>query len=70
MMLDTNTAIMKLLEVNGDLAFDNTTSVILNANMIHARKGWILSGSQQYPLLPNITHQIVISGTFKSLAYA
>jgi len=70
MILDTNTAIMSFLEVNGDLVFDNTTSVTLNANMIHVRKGRILSGSQQYPLLPNITHQIVINGTFNSLAYA
>ena len=70
MILDTNTAVLSFLEVNGILQFDNTTSVTLNADMIHVRRGKILSGAQDYPLLPNITHQIVISGTFTSTAYA
>lgn len=70
MILDCNTAVMSFLEVNGILQFDNTTSVRLNADMIHVRRGKILSGTQGYPLLPNITHEIVISGTFTSLAYA
>ena len=70
MILDCSTAVLSFLEVNGVLQFDNTTSVSLNADMIHVRRGKILSGAQGYPLLPNITHQIVISGTFTSKAYA
>jgi len=70
MVLDCNTAVLSFLEVNGVLQFDNTTSVMLTADIIHVRRGKILSGSPAFPLLPNITHQIVISGTFTSIAYA
>jgi hypothetical protein len=70
MLLDTNTAVLSHLEVNGKLTFDTTQSVTLNSYIIHIRRGSVVSGSLETPVPAQISHQIVLHGTYNSTAFA
>mmetsp|Transcript_8382 Transcript_8382/g.16636 ORF Transcript_8382/g.16636 Transcript_8382/m.16636 type:complete len:1637 (+) Transcript_8382:5150-10060(+) len=70
MLLDTNTAILGHLEVNGKITFSSTQSVTLNSNTIFIRRGVISSGTAEVPTPASISHQIILHGTFKSKSFA
>lgn len=51
-----------LVRVNGRLTFDNTTDTHLKAKHIFIRAGELHIGSEEYPILPNISARITLYG--------
>lgn len=49
LLLDMDTPVLKYLEVNGNLIFDNTQSLTLEAKYIWIKKGVLRIGSQTVP---------------------
>jgi len=62
LMLDVDTPIFHYVEINGLLEFDRTKNVSLSSEWIFVRGGKLVSGSEEYPIPPNIFHTITLHG--------